>query len=234
MKKIELKSPKNLPKRKYPYSNFMISKNFTVSAILCFFFTLFVASAIGVSRNYFSNYFHASGGFDYASRLINKEADWKGPEVGEKIAVQFYKDKDGKSLLESINSDIVVLATVDENCRFSKMSVDQIDYIQTMAKSNGIDYLLVSFNLKNSPREFFDFAQSINFSAKSFAWFGNEDEMLASLPKMIVPSHLIINKNGEILRVFPGTDVEKQIRDQMANQIVAEMLEEKAKFDAKN
>jgi peroxiredoxin len=212
----------------------MPSKNFTISIILCFFFTLLVASTVGISHNYISNYFHTSGGFDYTSRLNDKEYDWRGPEIGEKIAVQFYKDKVGNSLLDSINSDIVVLATVDENCRFSRLSMDQMEYIQTTAKSNGIDYLLVSFNLKISPTEFFDFAQSLNSSTKSFAWFGNESEMLASLPKMIVPSHLIINKTGEILRVFPGTDVEKQTRDRMANQIVAEMLEEKAKFDVKN
>jgi hypothetical protein len=43
---------------------------------------------------------------------------------------------------------------------------------------------------------------------------------------MVLPSHLLLDANGLIVRKWPGTDQSAKVREKMANQIVADTVEE--------
>lgn len=43
---------------------------------------------------------------------------------------------------------------------------------------------------------------------------------------MVIPSHILIDPTGIIVRKWPGTDRNKKVRFRMANQIAADTLEE--------
>ena len=107
------------------------------------------------------------------------------------------------------------------------VSTDLFERVRSEAKSNQIYFFIVSIAPEDRKEQFFDYAETLPKSDGIYWRQTETDELSDSLQKMVVPSHLLINEQGIILRHFPGSSSEKTIRDRMASQIITEMLEEK-------
>jgi len=87
-----------------------------------------------------------------------------------------------------------------------------------------VPYVLVSATTKRPAEEFFDYAGSLGVDAPAFMWSSKEPPP-ESLFTMVVPSHILVRRDGTILRTWPGTTKSQRVRFQMVNQIVADTLE---------
>ncbi|MBA2495110.1 MAG: hypothetical protein H0V31_10510 [Acidobacteria bacterium] len=87
------------------------------------------------------------------------------------------------------------------------------------------DYAIVSFSQKLAHKELSQYLMERNLSADSFLWIGGVNNILPSINKMVLPSHILVDRQGEVIKTFPGTDKEKSVRERMANQIVNEIKE---------
>lgn len=164
-------------------------------------------------------------GYDFNSSL-DESGPGAGPKLGEKIDVTGLKTSTGLRFSSIANQQLMMLVTVDPNCGACKAASDEIHDVQRRIKQSGIPYYLVSFTSSNPPTEFFRYTDSFHIDALSFLWDMNEKKPPESLHTMVLPSHILIDSNGLVIRKWVGTDIHKPIRRRMANQIVADMLAE--------
>jgi len=66
---------------------------------------------------------------------------------------------------------------------------------------------------------FFKYSESLNVGAEGFAQSGPPPD---SIFTMTTPSHMLLNNDGAVIRVWPGSYKDKPVRDRMARQILAD------------
>lgn len=211
----------------------MLNAGKILGFLMCLLLTaLVVVSTKGI--HYLWSESRATGGFDYSQVLDNERFIWTGPKVDEKIEINNFRGKDGSDFPHLTSKNLIMLSFLSSKCEMVKLSSDQMQYVHSQALKNNIDYYFISLGTNETPTEFFNFVETLPFPAKSFIWTDKTENLSANLIDMVVPSHILINNDGVVLRRFPGTRIDKNLRDKMANQIVSEMLEEKAKLEVAN
>lgn len=180
---------------------------------------LTVASGVKYFHTLLENHFFET--YDFPSETT-------GPGVGETISLNFLKNKNEMPLSESQNGKIIVLGVVDPDCGACKVAKDQISRVRDEIQSHDVQYIPVSFTSRDSEK-FFKLADSFGLSTNAFLWSDFNDLASESLQVMVVPSHLLIDSNGRILKKFEGTNKDRIVRMRMANQIIKEVLQEKEK-----
>lgn len=202
----------------------MLSKKTLLSVGICLLLTVIIFFSIKLVRWSFSDK------FNFDSVRQNANLDWTGPKDGETITLTNLKTKQGEQFPQLPKQSLILLSIVDPNCQMCKVSQDLITQVQSEAESNQIYFAMVSFIPQANTEKYFNYAETLSKSDRVYLWQGEKDNLLPDLQKMVVPSHLLINEQGIILRRFPGSSKDKAIRNQMANQIITEMLAEKAKL----
>lgn len=118
-----------------------------------------------------------------------------------------------------------MLATVDPDCGASWVARDELHDVRTHIAEANVLYILVSATTSRTPAEFFKYAGSVDGNAPAFVWSRAEAAPPESLLTMVVPSHMLVRRDGTILQTWPGTRQNRKIRFQMVNQIVADTLQ---------
>ena len=103
------------------------------------------------------------------------------------------------------------------------MSADQMEYLQQSIQSKDCYYAVVSFSQKLSNHDLTEYLEKRNIFADSFIWTDGADQILPSINKMVLPTHILVDRSGNVLKTFPGTDKEKSGRERMVNQILKEI-----------
>jgi peroxiredoxin len=179
-----------------------------------------------------------ASGVKYSYSLLNYHffeshefpVETTGPKIGETISLNYLKDKTGRTVSESKNGKILLLGIVDPDCGACKLAKDQITWVQEGVQSKNVEYILVSFTSTNSEK-FFKYTDSFGFPTNAFLWSDFNNTQSDSLQAIVVPSHILIDSSGRILKRFPGTNAERYVRRNMASQIIKEVLEEKDKIE---
>lgn len=169
-----------------------------------------------------SDAFRKMGGYDFG-RHMNLE--WSGPNAGERLDLGRFSGPGGEKIAEAVGGDILMLATIDPDCPGSRVASDELHDVRALLSEAGVPYVLVSVTTTKPPGEFYKFASSLGVNAPAFMWSLKEGAPPESLFTMTVPSHLLVRKDGTILRTWPGTRNNQKIRFQMVNQIVADTLD---------
>jgi hypothetical protein len=157
-------------------------------------------------------------GFDF-NQLRSPSIEWRGPEIGEMLDLNQLRENNGNSLSKANSSDLVVLVNVSPNCGFSTIAADEMKTIREHLASLAIPYYAITFT--DSEEKFIAYSSSLGFE-KSFYWQPNTPKPKDSLIKMAIPSHLLVRKDGLIVRVWPGTNESKEVRERMGNQIISD------------
>ena len=97
-------------------------------------------------------------------------------------------------------------------------------YLRQKLGTMEINYYVVSFTPPPENIDFFRYGDSLGVGAPSFLWDASKGAPPTSAYKMTVPSHLLVNSDGAVICVWPGSNENKAIRDRMAQQIVADTL----------
>ncbi len=124
----------------------------------------------------------------------------------------------------------MLLLLVDPACPMCRTSNDLFERVRAGAKANGIKVFAVSFGGKSSKEDFFSYARDFSDSEHVFYWDGDKKLISPALQQMVIPSFLLLNDRGVVLRRFPGGSKEPAIKSKMAEQILTETFQEKARL----
>ncbi len=194
--------------------------------------TLFIFGIVH-SANYIWLTVRNNRGFDYSEYVNNERLTWTGPKAGEKIDLRNFHNQEGQDI--PIHKDkLIVLGFASSKCWMCPVSNDLFEYVKDNSLKNGIDYFLVSLGTNETSEEFFLYAGELNLTSQSYIWKENKNDINVNLQNIVVPSHILVNQDGIVLRRFPGSARDNEKRKQMANQTVYEILEEKEKIATNN
>lgn len=118
-----------------------------------------------------------------------------------------------------------MVAIVDPECAAAKAASDQLTGVREGITKEGVPYYPISVIASTSEADFFTYADSLKLG-KAYLWRKSEPEPPAELFSMVVPSHLLLTKEGTVVRKWPGTSPSEVIRARMVNQIVSDTLHE--------
>ena len=158
-------------------------------------------------------------GYDF-SGLRSKDNIWRGPQVGEKINLANLIERNGSTLENTIQQGPVMIAAVSATCEFCKIARDQMQFVQSHVAVKNVKYYFVSFEGREADPNFYKFCDALNSAIPAFRWSDGASAPQESLSKIITPAHLLIDRDGTVLEVWPGTSREQTVRDGMARQIV--------------
>jgi hypothetical protein len=161
-------------------------------------------------------------GFDF-NALRSKDNEWRGPDLGEKIDLARLRTKENRTLASVIGPRPFMLVSVNPTCAMCKIARDQMIYLRTELSRLNVDYYIVSFTSSADRQlDFFSYAESLKVGGQSFLWNVEDGPPSEAIFIMNNPSHLLLDQNGTVLRVWPGSYADKAVRDRMARQILAD------------
>jgi hypothetical protein len=161
-------------------------------------------------------------GFDFRA-LRSGEKPWKGPAIGDKIDMTKLKALDGSGISALVGKQPVMLASINPACGMCTAARDEMFFIREHLTPVGVQYYAVCFRPIDSSQNFYRYAASLGLSDPTFEWQGAESPSRAILD-MTVPSHLLVDSQGIVLQVWPGSSEEKEVRQRMGSQIVDDTL----------
>ena len=161
-------------------------------------------------------------GFDF-NQLRSKDNEWRGPNVGDKIDLARLKTKEDKTLASVVGPRPFMLVAINPTCAMCKLARDQMIYLRTELSRLNVDYYIVSFTSSADRQpDFFNYADSLKVGGQSFLWNLEDGPPSESIFIMNNPSHLLLDQNGTVIRVWPGSYEDKAVRERMARQIMAD------------
>jgi hypothetical protein len=113
-----------------------------------------------------------------------------------------------------------MIATVNPLCGFCKIASDEMQYVQGQMALKNVRYYLVSFTPPGNDSDFYEFCDALKLGVPGFQWSKDAAPAKDALSRMVTPSHALIDYDGTVLRVWPGTSAEQSVRDRMGRQIV--------------
>jgi hypothetical protein len=163
---------------------------------------------------------YKSGTFDF-NMLRSPKVPWSGPRPGVKIDLAGFVNSDHQRLANVVGmKQPFMLVLVDPKCGLCKESVDSIKRISAALRDMDCNYFAVSFNPNVSPSNLDAYMDLLGVHSKAFTW-SPQSAPLDSFAQMVTPSHLLISANGAILETWPGSSWSRQLRQEMAEQIIA-------------
>lgn len=169
-----------------------------------------------------SNLF-ATEGFDF-SAILEKDNDWRGPDIDEKIDLTQLKTQDGSTLATVLGKRPGMLVTVNPICGMCRVAADEMQYVRDQIAGTGIGYYPVSFTPDDGKMSFNGYTDSLGLGKLAFQWSPGAPPPQYSILNMTSPSHLLIGADGTVIKVWPGSYTDKSVRDRMGKQIVADTL----------
>ncbi|HEX8653156.1 MAG TPA: hypothetical protein VF708_20225 [Pyrinomonadaceae bacterium] len=173
-------------------------------------------------------------GFDFTYGSTEPQPS-DGPAVGERIDLARFKASDGATLASAVGDQLSMLVIVDPACGACRGAADEMRDVSYRVAPEGVRSYLVSATgsmtsissaIPRSPASFFQYAESLDTGAAGYLWDLNEGQPPEALAAMVLPSHILVDRNGVIVRKWPGTNRNQAVRKKMANQIVADTIEE--------
>jgi len=145
---------------------------------------------------------------------------WRGPEIGGEIDLNRLKGHDGQTLASAIEEGPVMLVVVNPTCAMCRTASDTMKDIRERLSSMRVPYYAVAFVPVKG--DFYGYAKTLGVGTEAFLWSQDEGSPPDSLVNAAQPSHILIDRSGRVLRVWPGAHAAKQVRDRMGSQIVAD------------
>lgn len=161
-------------------------------------------------------------GFQF-EKIVNNPDLWLGPKIGFPLDTGNLEDQHEHILSPLVESeDLTMLLVVDRHCQVCAHSTDYIKDVKEQLAQRGIKYGIVSFKTDGS-EEFFAFANQLKIDAPSFFWAHRKAIVPAPLSLMIVPTHLLVDRQHRIRGIWPGGAAGPILRSKMARQIIGDV-----------
>jgi hypothetical protein len=189
---------------------------------------VFILAMLGTS--YFAKssravHVRTTEGYDF-SFASDEKLSWVGPKVGDRINLARLKTQEGVTLAGLTGNGMIMVVLVDPTCGACKAATDEMHDVRNRIARSGIKYYPASVTTHQSAGQFVEYTRSLGIRAPALLWQRQEEAPPEALFTMVLPSHLLLDANGLIVRKWPGTDQSANVRERMANQIVTETAAE--------
>jgi hypothetical protein len=206
--------------KKYVLDWLKANRSIAIQCLVVFGLSVFVTSLILRPKSKVS----LSGeGYDFNSR---RAKEFSGPTIGETLNVSAMQAEDGRSLPEvAAESPYYMIAVVDPNCGACKAAQSQMKGIREGLKNRGIPFFFVMLSDDDSKPKYFAYVKSLGQESRGFIWQTNGiPPPPSSLVEMVVPTHLLLNRDGMVLDKWPGTHQDPVMRQRMVNQVLSDSI----------
>lgn len=157
-------------------------------------------------------------------RFPTSDTNSDGPRIGDRIDVEAFGSIAGKSLTDEIqNRQFTMVVLVDPQCGACTASKDQIREVREALDKSPIFYCVLMLTKGEPSGVYLEFADALGLKERFFV-SSPEKKTNEALATMVIPSHLLIDSTGSVVRKWPGTNRNSDVRMKMANQIIAEAL----------
>ncbi len=158
-------------------------------------------------------------GFNFNLFMEGEEA-WMAPKVGDRVDFSAMRSRDDQSLSDALRErELSMLVLVAPNCQTCARTTGYMRQVRDEMAQRGIGYYVFTRERKERPAEFFDYADSLNLNVRSFRWDFERFGEPTTFDKVLIPAHLLVDKNQVVRGVWPGATTETAITDKMALQI---------------
>jgi len=158
-------------------------------------------------------------GFDF-NLLRSPQVSWRGPDIGLKVDLTRLKGKDGKTLASVVGKKPIMLGVTNPDCALCRVAADEMTFLRAELVKKDINYYFSTFPGETPTTDFFKYSESLNVGAEGFVWDSQSGLPPDSIFTMTTPSHMLLNNDGTVIRVWPGSYRDKPVRDRMARQIL--------------
>ena len=168
----------------------------------------------------------AQDGFNYNSSREPAHG-YEFPGYGEKIDLANLKERtvtgSEPTLAEKLGGRTAILVAIDPTCSFCFLAADQMKFVHDQTAKTNIPYYLVALRpIENAAAT--KYREKVGSDIPLFTWSNDQPLPRKSLSQMPTPTHMLVNGEGTILRIWPGSSSEGTARSRMGIQIVADTL----------
>jgi hypothetical protein len=158
-------------------------------------------------------------GFNF-NLLMEGENSWADPKVGDSIDFSAMRSRDDRSLSDALQErELSMLVLVAATCETCKHTTGYMQQVRDEMAQRGVGYYLITIDRRERPEELFDYADSLKLNVRSFRWVYEQFGDPKTFDKIIVPAHLLVDRNQVVRGVWPGANIKTAITDKMAMQI---------------
>jgi hypothetical protein len=155
--------------------------------------------------------------------LVLKSNDWNGPRVGDSIDTTKMVSRSGQSLYDALKKqELTMLIVVDPTCGTCTKSTSYMKQVRDQMAQLRIPYNVTGFVPSQQPSAFYDYADLLKLDSPSYRWDYQATQLPISLEKMIVPTHLLIDRRQVIRGLWPGGGNNTLVTGKMLQQITAD------------
>lgn len=156
-------------------------------------------------------------------KIVNDPNVWLGPKIGSVLDATKLEDQQQQPLAAFVASEnLTMLLAVDRQCPVCSRSVEYLKEVKEQLAQRGIKYGFVSFKADTS-EGYFTFAKRLDRDAPSFLWAHRKAIAPSELSLMIVPTHLLVDRQHRIRGIWPGGAAGKILREKMVHQIISDI-----------
>ena len=162
-------------------------------------------------------------GFDFRSLKFD-DGGVDHPKIGDKLYLENFKDLANLSadkILTEGEEQLILLVIINPRCKACNISGDLFRNIRDSATQLGIAYHPVSFVPINTGVDLKAYAERFGF--RNFFRWNRDMDIPEQLTRVVTPTHILINKNGTVLHVWPGTASEPEVRKIMSEQFSSDL-----------
>ena len=170
----------------------------------------------------FSAQLVTENGFRF-EKIVNDPNLWLGPKIGFLLDATNLEDQQQQPLAAFVESEnLTMLLVVDRRCQVCSRSVEYIKEVKKQLAQRGIKYCFVSFKADAS-EDYFTFAKQLDADAPSFLWAHRKAVVPSEVSLMIVPTHLLVDRQHRIRGIWPGGAAGQTLREKMAHQLISDI-----------
>ena len=185
---------------------FIFAVSFVLTAFVIWFF-------LPSEKNSENLYFRQS----YDMRQLRLDnSDIETVKIGDKLDIANIKNSQGKSISSFSDKKLFLLVAVSPTCQACNISKDLMEDVRKTTANTEIAYYPVL--TANSSDEIEDYAKSLGFENSLYA------SSESPFPKLLTPSHILIDKNGTVIQTWFGSSNDKEVRKRISQQISSDLL----------
>lgn len=176
--------------------------------------------ATGLAKTWMARIVPVNGGFDFEPRM---NSTGSGPALGTQMDLSRYRTRNGSSLKDALNGRPALLFVVDPQCPACQAASDQLTGIREGLSVAGVATVIVMFSKTENAANAFSYAESLVIGSEAFVSPIDETVKTDSVFRMVVPSQILVDKEGTVINKWPGTSPDPVARKKIVNQIVSDV-----------
>jgi hypothetical protein len=145
-------------------------------------------------------------------------------KVGERIDFSALRSRDNQTMSDALlERELSMLVVVDPICQSCARSTGYMQKVRDEIVKRGGAYYVVTFERQQQPAALLDYTDSLSLNVRSFVWHHAKAAPPAAFDKILVPAHLLVDKNQTIRGVWFGASPNPAISDKMTMQIRSDL-----------